>query len=105
MLRSLQTNNSSTRKAWSDAYRAARSSSRSSLPISISLDMPLFFEALMLVVDTASALRHRRWLSRSIPELVSSSSASNSTEVARWVVPARSALYSLWNLRRSGGAS
>lgn len=101
MLQSLSSS-ASARQAWASAYRAVRSSSR--FPLPVSFEVPLIHEAFCCIVDrdrSSASLRNQRWLEHSIPQLVSSSGSP--VDVARWLVPARAALYALWALRRCRG--
>lgn len=93
---------SSPAAQWRAAFSAARSGR-------VYLDQPMIHQALTVLVasqKSSLALSHQRWLTKSIPDLAAVSRSSRSAvDLARWLVPARAALYAAWQLRRVGGAS
>ena len=87
---------------WRAAFSAARSGR-------VYLDQPMIHEALVVLTETKKSslsLSHQRRLSRSIPDLAAVSRSSRSAvDLARWLVPARSAIYATWAMKRLGGAA
>jgi hypothetical protein len=100
-LEGLKMSHYATAKTAESQWRASFSAVRAGRA---SLDMPFAHEAFCVVAQTrksATAARHERWLSKSIPSLTASSRSGLSLiDVARWLVPARAALYALWAMRR-----
>jgi hypothetical protein len=89
---------SSARQNWRIAFQAARSG-RALYP-----EQAFSVEALALLNALKRSplnVRHDRWLSKSIADISrASKSAAGVTETARWLVPARAALYASWHLHR-----
>jgi hypothetical protein len=65
-------------------------------------EMPFAAEAISVLHDAHKsplARRHSRWLSSSIPQLTRP--GLTAVDVARWLAPARAALYAVAAMRRS----
>ena len=80
------------------AFRAAYTAARAGC---LYFEMPFYAEAAMVHEQRNSnaAKRYNRWLSRSIPDHCRS--GINPVDVARWLVPARAALYAVSAMRRA----
>lgn len=76
------------------AYTAARAGC-------LYFEMPFYAEAAMVHEQRTSnaALRYTRWLNRSIPDHCRA--GVSPVDVARWLVPARAALYAVSAMRRA----
>ena len=77
------------------AYTAARAGS-------LFFEMPFAAEALSVLQETHKSTaqrRYSRWLSHSIQELTRP--GVSAVDVARWLVPARAALYAVSAMRRA----
>ena len=81
------------------SFKAAYTAARSGRAY---FEMPFAAEAVAVLHDAHKsqlARRHDRWLSSSIPQLVRP--GLTPVDVARWLVPARAALYAVAAMRRA----
>lgn len=82
------------------SFRAAYTAARAGC---VYFEMPFAAEAVAVLHDAHKsqlARRHSRWLSHSIPQLTRP--GLTTVDVARWLVPARAALYAVSAMRRAG---